>query len=270
MFKIGEFSRLSRVPVKTLRYYHEIGLLEPANIDDFTGYRYYTAVQLTRLNHILALKDLGFSLGQIGQMVDDDLSPEQIRGMLRLKRAEIGGRIETDQVRLARLESRLRQIETEAKMPAYEVLLKKVDKMQIAGLRDTIANYQSIGPLYEGLFAALGQHGVTPAGPAMAIYYDEAYQESDVDVETAVPIIGGSLPAGRAVIRELPGAEMASLVRQGPYDDFTPAYQALMGWIETNGYRINGPNRELYLRGPGEGVDPADFVTEIQFPVAKM
>ena len=269
MFKIGEFSRFSRVPVKTLRYYHQIGLLEPARIDSFTGYRYYTAVQLTRLNHILALKDLGFSLEQIGQMVDDDLSPEQIRGMLRLKQAEIGGRIEADQARLARLESRLKQIEKEAKMPAYEVVIKKVEAMKIAGLRDTVANYQSVGPLYEALFAALGRHGVAPAGPAMAIYYDEEYRESDVDVETAVPIIGGSLPAGRAVIRELPGAEMASLVRQGPYDDFSPAYQALMGWIEANGCRIIGPNREIYLRGPGEGVDPADFVTEIQFPVVQ-
>jgi effector-binding domain-containing protein len=269
MFKIGEFSKLSRVPVKTLRYYHDIGLLEPARIDDFTGYRFYTAVQLTRLNHILALKDLGFSLEQIGQIVDDDLSPEQIRGMLRLKRAEVVQQIEADQARLARLESRLRQIEKEAKMPDYEVVIKQVEKMQIASVRDIAANYASVGPLYEELFAALGQHGIVPTGPVMAIYYDEEYKESEVDAEAAVPVAGGSLPPGRVVIRELPGTAVASLVRTGPYDDFTPAYQALMGWIEANGYQIIGPNREIYLRGPEAGVDPAAFVTEIQFPVAK-
>jgi effector-binding domain-containing protein len=269
MFKIGEFSKLSRVPVKTLRYYHQIGLLEPARIDDFTGYRYYTAVQLTRLNHILALKDLGFSLEQIGQMVDEDLSPEQVRGLLRLKRAEVRQQIEMDQARLARLESRLKQIEKESKMPKYEVVLKQVDKMQIAGVRDTVASYSSVGPLYEELFAALGEHGIAPAGPMMGIYYDEEYKESDVDVETAVPVASGSLPKGRVVLRELPGAQMASLVRQGPYDDFTPAYQALMAWIEGNDYQIIGPNREIYLRGPEVGVDPAEYVTEIQFPVAK-
>lgn len=274
MFKIGEFSKLSRVPVKTLRYYHEIGLLEPARIDDFTGYRYYTAVQLTRLNHILALKDLGFSLEQIGQMVPDAasadaLSPEQMRGLLRLKRAEVRQQIEVEQARLARLESRLKQIEKESKMPDYEVVIKQVDKMKIAGVRDVVASYSSVGPLYGELFAALGQHGVTPAGPMMAIYYDEEYKESDVDVEAAVPIAGGSLPKGRVVIRELPGTAVASLVRPGPYDDFTPAYQALMGWIEANGYQIIGPNREIYLRGPEPGVDPAEYVTEIQFPVAK-
>ncbi|NKQ37697.1 MAG: MerR family DNA-binding protein [Chloroflexi bacterium] len=234
------------------------------------GYRYYTAVQLTRLNHIIALKDLGFSLEQIGQMLDDDLSPAQIRGLLWLKRAEISQQIEADQARLARLESRLTQIEKEAKMPKYGVVIKQVDKMQIASLRDIVANYQSLGPLCEALFGTLGQHGIAPAGPTMAIYFDDEYKESDVDVEAAVPVVGGTLPAGHVVIRELPGAEMASLMRQGPYDDFTPAYQVLMGWIEANGYRIIGPNRELYLSGPGEGVDPAEYVTEIQFPVMKM
>jgi effector-binding domain-containing protein len=274
MFKIGEFSKLSRVPVKTLRYYHQIGLLEPARIDDFTGYRFYTAVQLTRLNHILALKDLGFSLEQIGQMVPDaasadDLSPEQIRGVLRMKRAEVIQQIETEQARLARLESRLNQIEREAKLPAYEIVLKQVETTRVACVRDIVANYQGFGLLYEELFAALGQHGVVPAGPVMGIYYDEEYKESEVDVETAVPVMGGSLPKGRVVIRELPGAQMASIVMPGSYENFTPAYQALMGWVAANGYRIIGPNREIYLRGPETGIDPAEYVTEIQLPVAK-
>ncbi len=269
MFKIGEFSRLSRVPVKTLRYYHEIGLLEPAQIDDFTGYRFYTAVQLTRLNHILALKDLGFSLENIGQMVDDDLSPEQMQRLLQMKRAELAQQIETDQARLTRLESRLKQIKKDAKMPAYEVVVKNVDKMKIASVRDVVANYQSVGSLYEELSGALERQGIAPAGPLMAIYYDEGYKEIDVDMETAVPIIGGSLPQGRVIIRELPGAEMASLVWQGPYDEFTLAYQSLMSWIEANDYQIIGPNREIYLHGPEAGIDPAEYVTEIQFPVAK-
>ncbi len=270
MFKIGEFSKLSRVPVKTLRYYHQIGLLEPDQIDGFTGYRYYTAVQLTRLNHILALKDLGFSLEQIGQMVDDDLSPEQIRSLLRMKQAELAQQIETEQSRLARLESRLEQIEREAKLPDYEIVVKQVEATRIAGVRDIVANYEGFGQLYQELFTAIGQHRVVPTGPVMGIYYDEEYKESDVDIETAVPVIGGSLPKGRVVIRELPGAQMASLIMPGPYDYFSRAYQALLTWVAGSDYRIIGPNREIYLRGPGDGVDPAGFVTEIQVPVAKV
>ncbi len=270
MFKIGDFSKLSQVPVKTLRYYHQIGLLAPALIDEFTGYRYYTAGQLPRLNRILALKDLGFSLEQIGRLLDDSLSPEQMRGMLRLKQAEIERHLEREQDRLARVESRLRQIEQENKMPHYEVVLKKIEPIQAACLRDVVPNYGSVGRLLGELFGELNQKSFAPAGPPIALYYDEEYREQDVDVEVAVPVGGSPQAAGeRVTFRDLPAGEMASLVRRGPYDDFSPAYQALMGWIQENGYRIAGPNREIYLQGPGEGIDPADYVTEIQFPVTK-
>jgi DNA-binding transcriptional MerR regulator len=113
MFKIGEFSRFSQVTVKTLRHYDKIGLLKPAEVDRFTGYRYYSASQLPRLNRILALKDLGLSLDQIAQLLEGDLSPDQIRGMLRLKQVEIQQQMQEEQVRLARVEWRLKQIERE-------------------------------------------------------------------------------------------------------------------------------------------------------------
>ena len=89
MFKIGDFAKLSRVPVKTLRYYDEIGLLEAVDVDRFTRYRYYSIEQLAQLNRILVLKELGFSLEQIGQLLSDNLTPEQLKGMLRLRRAEV-------------------------------------------------------------------------------------------------------------------------------------------------------------------------------------
>jgi DNA-binding transcriptional MerR regulator len=90
MFKIGEFSRLSRVSVRMLRHYDQLGLLKPSRTDNFTNYRYYSADQLPRLNRILALRDLGFSLEQIGNMLDEELSAEQLMGMLNLKRAANG------------------------------------------------------------------------------------------------------------------------------------------------------------------------------------
>ena len=102
MFKIGDFSKLSQVSVKTLRYYDEIGLLRPSEIDRFTGYRYYAAGQLSRLNRILLLKGLGLSLDQIGRLLESDLPPDQLRGMLKLRRAEIERSIEDEEARLAR------------------------------------------------------------------------------------------------------------------------------------------------------------------------
>jgi DNA-binding transcriptional MerR regulator len=125
MFKIGDFSRLSRVPVKTLRYYDEIGLLKPTDVDRFTRYRYYSVEQLFRLNRILVLKELGFSLEQIGQLLTDDLTPEQLRGMLRLRRAEIEQQVQAAQLQMAQIDLRLRQIEQEGKMPDYEIVIKR-------------------------------------------------------------------------------------------------------------------------------------------------
>jgi effector-binding domain-containing protein len=259
------------VPIKTLRYYDQIGLLKPSEVDRFTSYRYYTLDQIPRLNRILAFKDLGFSLEQIAELLDEDLSVEQIRGMLRLKRAEIERNLAEERARLTRVEARLRQIEQEKQpMPVYEVILKKVEPLRVASVRDVVETYQGVGALYGELFAAIGQRMVTPTGPAFAMYYDEGYRERDVDVEVAVPISGNAdLPPQRVRVRTLPGVEVVSLLRRGPYDDFGPAYRALMGWGQTNGYTVSGPNREIYLRGPGEDIAPADFLTEIQLPVER-
>src|ERR1700694_3877511 len=104
MFKIGDFSKLSMVSVKALRYYDELGLLRPERVDEFTGYRYYAAGQLTRLNRILVLKDLGLSLQQIALLLDQELSADQIRGMLRLKQSELRQQIDDGRARLARVD----------------------------------------------------------------------------------------------------------------------------------------------------------------------
>src|SRR5262245_65829749 len=121
MLRIGDFSKLAQVPVPTLRYYDRLGLLKPAQVDKFTDYRYYTVEQLPRLNRILALKDLGFSLEQIERLLDEDLSLEQLRGMLKMKQAEVEQHLAEEHERLARIAARLRQIEREGSMTNYDV-----------------------------------------------------------------------------------------------------------------------------------------------------
>src|SRR5258708_11227624 len=101
MLKIGELSRLSRVTVQTLRHYDDLGLLKPSQVDTFTGYRYYLPNQLLRLYRILALKDLGFSLEQIAKLLENDLSTQELRGMLKMKQVEIEQHLEEEQARLA-------------------------------------------------------------------------------------------------------------------------------------------------------------------------
>ncbi len=113
MLKIGEFAQEAEVTVKTLRHYEKLNLLRPAWIDRFTGYRYYAPEQLPRLNRIMVLKDLGFSLQQIGRILQNKLTLDELRGMLRLKHAELEQHIAEEQARLARIATRLAQIEQE-------------------------------------------------------------------------------------------------------------------------------------------------------------
>lgn len=271
MFKIGDFSRLSRVPVKTLRYYDEIGLLKPVTVDQFNGYRYYSAGQLTRLNRIIGLKNLGLSLEEIAQFLSSDMPVPQILDMLRKRQLEIQQQLGEEQAKLVRVEEWLKQIEKEGTMPAYEVVIKKVEATTVASVRDIIPNYGQVGRLYGEIFTYLGRNGIRPAGPPMAIYHDGEYKEQEVDVEAAIPV-SKELPGNtRVKISKLPVMEqVACAIHQGDYKEISRAYNALMAWIESNGYQIADRSREIYLRGPGDTQDVKSYVTEVQFPVNKI
>ena len=270
MLKIGDFSRLSRVSVKALRYYDEIGLLKPVSIDRFTGYRYYSADQLPKLNRIIGLKNLGLSLEEIAQLLTDNLSPGRITELLHDKKAEIRKRMHDEQRRLGRVEEWLRQFEKEGTMPSYDVVMKKVPPQRVASLRDVVPTYADISRLFEELCPYLEKSEARWVGPPLAVYYDCEYKEKDVDMEVAVPIKGDLPATERIKVGELPGIEQAAcIVYQGPYEKIHEAYFFMMKWIEDNGYEMTGPDREAYLVGPGQAQDPSGYVTELQFPVVK-
>ncbi len=271
MLKIGDFSKLGRVTVKALRLYDELGLLKPVEVDRWNGYRYYAAGQLTRLNRIITLKELGFSLEQVAQIMSESVSTEQIRGMLRLKRAEIQQQVESDTAWLAQIEARLRQLEKEDNMDKSAVVIKKLDPQLVASLREVIPMYQDVVRLHVELDAYFKARGLREAASCMSIFHDPVFKEHDADTEAAFPIAPGALESnGRVQVRELPGVEQAAcLVYQGPYEGLGEAHDALHPWIADNGYRICGPEREVYVHNREHTSDPAQFVTEIQAPVEK-
>jgi DNA-binding transcriptional MerR regulator len=144
MFKIGDFSRFSRISVKALRYYEEIGLLKPVRIDEFTGYRYYSAEQLPELNYIIALKEIGLTLEEIGKLNRNSLNPEQIRDIFILKQAELRQLLHEEKRRLEQVEKLLKQIEKEGTMPDYQVVVKKVEPQLVAAMRGILPNYGEV------------------------------------------------------------------------------------------------------------------------------
>jgi len=273
MLKIGDFSKVSLVSVKALRYYDELGLLKPARVDALTGYRYYSASQLPRLNRILVLKDLGLSLQQIAHLLDQELTPDQIRGMLRLKHVELQQQLAEGQARLARIEAWLQAFEQEAMMPIYDVILKNIAPLRVVQIRGVAPSMQHIGPtldhLFDQLLEYISRHGATPVGPGTAIYYDCEFCERDVSVGACLPFEGSLFDGEEVKVIELPAVEtMASVIHHGSFSTIKQAYDTLLTLIESNGYHISGPNRELSLEYE-RGGDQAQFVTEIQIPVEK-
>jgi len=272
MIKIGDFARLSQVSVVTLRYYDEIDLLKPVKVDTFTGYRFYSADQLPRLNRLLALKDLGFSLEQIKLMLAEGLSLEQLRSMLTMQRSEVERRLVGEQERLLRIESRLRQIEMENKMPNYDVLIKTVPAMLVASRRVTIPTNdqvpQYLGPAYSEVYAYLREQGVKDNGLCLALWHSPADVYENEDAEAVVSVDRMLKGNDKVKVYELPPAQVASVIHQGNFAEFTHGHAALLEWIDDNGYKIVGPYREIYIKHNKSQL--ADSTTEIQFPVEKV
>jgi DNA-binding transcriptional MerR regulator len=273
MFKISEFSKFSRVPVKTLRYYDEIGLFSPAQVDRFTYYRYYSAEQLPRLNRILVLKEMGLSLAEITRLLNEQVSLEELRGMFRLKEAEVRQQVEDAQARLALVANRLKQIEQEGKMPEQDVLLKRIEPLYVFYLRQIAPTPSSVGDILGESWVAMEQQRIMPIAPPIAIFYDDEFMAADLDIAVAFPVDKSvkqevALPGGRALgAQTLPEiATAACIIHHGSFDTINQSYSALATWMEANGYRVAGHPREVYLAAPEEGRPP---VTEIQFPVEK-
>jgi len=273
MLKIGEFSRLSRVTVKTLHHYDEIGLLTPSRTHPSTSYRYYTLDQLPRLHTIMALKELGLSLEEIGQLLLDDLSADQIRGMYRLKRAELQQRVRDEQARLAQVEFRLRQLELEDTAPVLDIVVKRIEPLFAMTLRRIFRTRQEREVVAKGIEEALAKGIIRWSGAVpTAIFYEEEFRGEYFDTEMVVPVDASHPPVvslgdlGTFTLRELPAIEsVAVYMYQGDYDSLmTHTYMRLQQWAVANGYHLSGTWRFLYHRGPMHQRDPAEYLTEIQ------
>lgn len=275
MFRIGEFSRIARVSGRLLRYYDSIGLLSPRRIDPDTGYRYYTADQLGQLNRILALKDLGLSLDQVARMVRDEISPDEIRGMLMLKKAELERSLSEEAARLRHIESRLLQIDEQGGLKDYDVIVKSAAAQPYLSLRRTFADMNEVvATLHDVVSAVRPRISDNLRGELTVVAYSDFDDENlDLEIgfvlkdEPARPI---KIPGLELTMNELPAiGTLATLVRAGPAHQSHIAFGALGLWMEANGYGIDGPSREVFLELPFQRPDRQDSVMEIQFPVAK-
>jgi len=278
MFSIGEFSKLGRVTVDTLRHYDALDLLKPVKVDPFTGYRYYSARQLMSLNRILALKEIGFSLEEIARILQDKLTSDQLRGMLKAQLIRAESEIQSAQSRRGRVLARLNHLDLEDHMPAYEVTLKPVEKQTIAAIRETVQTIEQMpercAEMFDAIARWMNENGL-PFGPSLTIYHNDTYARQDIDTECAFVLPDSAntkraRPDKRIAVRQMEAAPLvASTIMTDNFykkvDGLTPAYNAVAQWIEENGYKIVGPPRELFHGSAKKG----DLTAEVQFPVEK-
>jgi len=274
MFRIGEFAQIAQVSGRQLRFYDQLGLLQPARIDPQTGYRYYSVRQLPRLNSILALKELGLSLEQIGPLLKNEMSPAELRAMLTMRRAQVEQSLREEETLLRRIESRIAQIDSRGSIGDYDVIVKSVDPKPFLSLRCACENMDEVARMVR-IVAEDGARQIRPAlRDKLIVVARNDHDDEKLDLE-----IGFSLTrASNAPIRisgdhmlragELPAVDtMATIVRPGTNAESHTSFGAIGMWIEANGYQVAGPCREVFLEpiiGP-PGFEGA--LVEIQFPV---
>jgi DNA-binding transcriptional MerR regulator len=276
MFRIGEFAQIAQVSGRLLRHYDQLGLLRPAQTDPATGYRFYSIRQLPRLNRILALKELGLTLEQIGPLLDSEISPTELRGMLTMKRAQIEQSLSAEEARLRHVESRIAQIDRGAAMRDYDVVVKAVAATPFLSLRRPCDGMDEALRLVKAV-AAEGTRQIRPALRDKLVVVarnDAADERLDLEIgftltratNLSVPIAGDLVLTASA----LPAVEtMATIVRSGPDEQSHQAFGAIGGWIEANDYALAGPCREVFLEPPTGPPHPDGMLVEIQFPVRR-
>jgi DNA-binding transcriptional MerR regulator len=269
MFRIGEFARFTRVSVKMLRHYDEIGLLPPAHVDPATGYRFYDVDQLPRLNRIVLLRDLGFGLDAIGAMLrdGDPADDSALDEVYEQRERELAEALTGTRTRLDGVRARRAMLRDGG--PAADVVVRPVPAQLVATLSGRPGN--DVEPLFNRLEEYVRGHGGRAARPPCCLLGDDA-------VTVAVPLSWRVPPRGRIAVGSLPAVErMACTVHSGGYGGLAYRLQQMLRWLAATGHRPGGPIREVYLRF---GAEPdlalpeaylarpgTEYVTELQVPL---
>lgn len=281
MYRIGDFSQIAQISIRMLRHYDKLGLLTPSRIDSLTGYRYYTLDQLSRLHRILALRDLGLTLEQIANLLDDPKADERLYKLLLEKQESINAQLLEEKARLDRVAARIQQMESIHETIPYDVALKELPAQRIAAVREVVPHLAQMADTREKmlnqLYETLANESIVP-GIELAIYHLQEYTEADIDMSLAVEIEKiTNLRKKNSPVKtfDLPrAASAASIIFQGNMRNLPEVVIHLYRWMGLNGYASSGPYREIHRSARELEIfatePPADAVIEILVPVEKI
>lgn len=268
MFKIGEFSKLTQVTIRMLRYYDEVGLLKPAEIDPWTGYRMYSVNQIPVLNRIIYLRDSGFNVSEIAVALDkkdDNLLVEQ----LETKYLEIEKAIQAEREKLRKIELAKKEILNGKSEMHYNISIKSIPSYQVLSLRRIIPDYYAEGGLWQELSSFAEQHRIQISSNTFSIYHDVEYKEANVDVELCTPVKKAGQNIGKFKFRHTePVPIMACTMVYGDFSNIAGAYTAFAEWLQKNSQdRMRGSTRQIVHRGPWNENNPEKYLIELQIPL---
>lgn len=270
MLKIGDFSKLSRVSVRMLRHYDEIGLLKPAKIDPFTDYRYYSEAQLPMICRITSLKDMGFKPAEICRILDFYDDKECLYQCLEERKAE-PEKLAADTAQKLRLldtaQKRLRKEDTKK----YNTTIKTIPERYAACLRMVIPRYEDESMVWGILCKETDPLNMIPSEPCYCsvTFLDGEYKEKNVEVEAQKTVKGKYRDTEHVKFRTLPAVTVASCTYKGSYEQINDVVASCMEWINGNGYECCGNMFNIYHVSPHETQNPDEFVTEVCYPVCK-
>lgn len=266
LLRIGLFSRLTQISVRMIRHYQDNGLLEPAWVDPFTGYRYFEPEQIQAARLIVGLRTAGFSIEQTAQVLaarDDssllsNLLDEQSQ-RLTAEREEFAKRVKA----LAQISATLKETPME-----FTVRTETMPAMTIAALRRTLATYADEGQLWQEIMPLAVQSETSfPAGGICgATFHDAEYRESDVDVEVWLQASGTFQPVAPMVCAVIPEREVVCVTLTGDYSQMPAVTAAIGAYVAENGLET-GPMFNIYRVGPATESDPSLWVTEVCLPI---
>ncbi|MBO4903486.1 MAG: MerR family transcriptional regulator [Lachnospiraceae bacterium] len=266
MLKIGEFSKLSRVSIRMLRHYDDIGLLKPAEIDDFTGYRYYREDQLFIIGRITALKDMGFALADIARILEIYDEKDKLDAYLIARQKELAKQAKETEYKMMLLDTARKRLRKEQDM-SFNVTVKTIPERYAATVHMVVPHYEDEGMAWNMMGEC--REPLVPADPCYAIaeFLDDEFKEENVEIVVSMAVKGKYQDTEHVKFKTLPATKVASCIIKGSYDQMGDAYATVASWIKDNGYKMNGPMFNIYHVSPAQTQNPDEYVTEVCFPI---
>lgn len=264
MYKIGEFSRITSLTVKTLRYYDEAGILTPSSRDEESGYRLYSAEDYRRAELIILLRRFDFSISEIRDVLDNCDDKSDLRYYLGEKKAQIEKRINHYKGLMRAIDDFVSLPEQEEITMQYEIETKTYEPILVASIRFK-GRYEETGKYFGMLYKVIQSKA---AGAPFCCYYDGEYKEEGADIEVCVPV-KEPVSGDGITAKKLPTVKAVVTTHIGPYDKLGEAYKAVTDYVTGHQLKSKVPGRETYLKGPGllfKG-NPNKYVTEVALEI---